>query len=370
MSKIRIGGILTHSKKGQLHGVDLIRIVLPLETLAKMYPDEFSVKTMVAGPLENGYKDWDELCKDFDILYFSYLDNPVGYIQMKVAAIHQKTKIVIDLDDNIWEIPRGNPVREHFMPGGEALDVASKVLEDVEFITTTNIKLKYAIAKYCGRKHEDIMTLPNFVSTKYYDCTKMIPKTRPEIVIWYAGTTTHQLDVLQPMFMNALVRIVEKYPNVVYRTIGNSFLPQIKTAFMKVGRGKNYESYGGKPDVYEWFDLWAKELSQADIVTAPLFPSVFTECKSDCKLKEFALSKLPGVYQNIRNYKDHLQFNPEWGILAGTEDEWFNGLERLILDADLRKSMGEKLYDYVVKEHTIEGNIEMFGKYFTGIVNK
>lgn len=361
---IKILGIQTHWKtngdKIVTSGVDFARIVQPLQELSKN-PD-FEVK-IVKDPFKDNNETWDSLTKYYDIIYTSYIDSPEGYINMKVHADKNNCKVVIDLDDDLWEIPKASPVYETYHIGSFPLDVVSKVLEDATYITTTNSHLKYDIINYCKKQPNQIKVLPNFIDLEMYNKANIPEVKRDKIVIGFFGSNTHVVDIMMPEYINAIERLCKEFPNVEYRTIG-LFLPHIKSKL-----GPQYSFTLGHADVFSWAsELWPKMMSECDIFTAPLLNTNFSKCKSGIKFLEVSCGSKPGVYQNIRQYQEFYRQDSEALLLAETEYEWYRELKKLIEDEQLRKDIGKRAYELVKNKHQMKDGVNLYAEYFKSIL--
>ena len=362
---IRILGCETHWKtngeKIVTSGVDFARIVLPLQELSKN-PD-FEVK-IVKDPFKDNNETWDSLTKYYDIIYSSYIDSPEGYINMKIQADKNNCKVVVDLDDDLWEIPKASPVYETYHIGSFPLDVVSKVLEDAEYVTTTNSHLKYDIIKYCGKQHNQIKVLPNCIDLGMYDKDTIPEVKRDKIVIGFFGSNTHVVDIMMPEYINAIERLCKEFPNVEYRTIG-LFLPHIKTKL-----GSQYSFLLGQSDVYAWAStLWPKMMSECDIFTAPLLNTNFSKCKSQIKALEIGAGQKPAVFSDIRQYKEIIH-NGENGYLASTEYDWYRYLKELVISEQKRREIGKNLYDKVKRDWQMKKGVSLYRDYFKSLVDK
>jgi len=363
MKKIRILAIETHFKtngdKVVTSGVDFARIVQPLQELSKN-PD-FEVK-IVKDPFKDNNETWESLTKYYDIIYSSYIDSPEGYINMKVNADKNNCKVVIDLDDDLWEIPKASPVYETYHIGSFPLDVVSKVLEDATYITTTNSHLKYDIINYCKKQPNQIKVLPNFIDLEMYNKANIPEVKRDKIVIGFFGSNTHVVDIMMPEYINAIERLCKEFPNVEYRTIG-LFLPHIKSKL-----GSQYSFLLGHADVFSWAsELWPKMMSECDIFTAPLLNTNFSKCKSNIKLLEIGAGSKPAVFSDIRQYKEIIH-NGDNGYLAGIEYDWYRYLKELILSEEKRKQVGESLYNTVKDKHQMKDGVNLYAEYFKSIL--
>jgi glycosyltransferase involved in cell wall biosynthesis len=161
--------------------------------------------------------------------------------------------------------------------------------------------------------------------------------------------------------VKAVDRLIKKYDNLEIFTIG-FFLPELKNRWKK-----HYFSMVGDRDVYSWAkNLWVKIMSMSDIAIAPLLVSNFTRCKSNIKYLECAAAKMPVVAQEIDQYHEIIK-NGENGYLASTEQQWFDYLDALISDKELRKRIGEAGYQTIVDQHQIQNNYKKFQDYLLSV---
>ncbi len=271
-------------------------------------------------------------------------------------------KIVIDCDDNLWNIPPASPVYETYHIGSFPLDVVSKILEDCEYVTTTNSHLKYDLVELLGKSPNKIQVLPNCIDLEMYDKSKIPEVKRDKIVIGFFGSNTHVVDIMMPEYLNALERICKEFPNVEYRNIG-LFLPQIKTKL-----GSQYTFLLGHSDVFSWSSvIWPKMMSECDIFTAPLLNTDFSKCKSNIKALEIGAGEKPAVFSSIRQYNEMIK-NGENGYLASSEYDWYRYLKELILDEEKRKRIGKSLYQTVYNEWQMKKGVIRYKEYFKDIM--
>ena len=157
---------------------------------------------------------------------------------------------------------------------------------------------------------------------------------------------------------------MKKYPNVKFRSVG-AFLPKLRNMW-----GLRYENPFGDQDIYKWItskDKFPKFMDEADFMLVPLVDDVYNRCKSEIKWLEASSAKIPGVWQDIRQYQDVI--TEENGFLAKNDSEWFNAIDKLIKDKELRRRMGEQTF-HDVQEHTIQGHIGKYAEWFKHILDK
>jgi glycosyltransferase involved in cell wall biosynthesis len=330
-------------------GVDYARIVNPMKHLAKVDGFEVDIRK---DPFTK-QKNWNEITKYYDAIYTSYLDSDWGYVALAVYARMNNCKVVIDLDDNIWKVDKSSPVYKSLHPGSWNLYVAESVLADVEYLTTTNTYLRYRICEHCHRRHDQVKVFPNYIDLDLYHYE---PKPRTgSLVIQYHGSSTHFKDLMDSPFVEGLGQVLKEFPEVKFQTVG-MFLPQLKTRW-----GRQYAFKLGERDFDKWVPLWNK--LEADIVVAPLHDSEFSKSKSPIKYLENSAHYWPGVYQNIRQYKEVIK-QGKTGFLASTSDDWYTYLKTLIQNPELRQQIGYNAYQDIVTNWQIKNHVEEYAEYF------
>jgi glycosyltransferase involved in cell wall biosynthesis len=169
-------------------------------------------------------------------------------------------------------------------------------------------------------------------------------------IFYGSATLAHNSDFLE-LVLKPLERVMESYPEVRLHIVGHLNLPE-----------KFLRSYPGRvlsrektESVEEYWEL----LRSADINLAVLHSDPLNDAKSELKWFEAACFKIPSVVSATRNYLDVVEDGRD-ALVASCEDEWYEALESLVCDEELRNRIGERAYEKVVKEYSIErlgGNI-------------
>lgn len=371
MKKIRVLGIFTNFKEkkdkdGKItyyhSGVDLVRTLLPLK-----YLDSKKFEVDLQYDLFSKYKSIKELTEHYDIILFSYIHDPQLYIEIRVCALKSNTKLIMDIDDDIWDVDPTHPnYKDDFQEGSENMFNRSAILLDADKIITTNSFLRYRILDHVRRAHKDITIIPNFIDLTMYDYKKIPKKVKSdEIVIGWMGGSSHFRDINKPEFTKALKLIMDKYPQVRFKT--TAYYPQLKALF-----GFKYRYTLARFSVQRFIDeVWPAMASECDVFCAPLVHTKYSASKSWVKVLEYGAAKKPVILENFGPYKDFGGHSPEdKGVfLADSTQEWFNALEKLVLDEKLRKEMGTRLYNEVKNNHTIQGNKQIYEEYLTKLIS-
>jgi len=200
------------------------------------------------------------------------------------------------------------------------------------------------------------MVKRSFVFPNYIDLTHWVREykknTTDRIRLLWAGSMSHTGDL--EMMKPALKRILIKYPNVqfIYVGMGGTRTKDLYAKFIYgddffEGLPKNRESLLPVPA-----NIWPHTLAGllADLAIAPLEKNYFNKFKSQCKFLEYSINKIPAVYSKWF-YTDVREGGT--GLLADTLEEWEKQIERLIKDEELRRSIGENAYKWVLENENI-----------------
>ena len=104
-------------------------------------------------------------------------------------------------------------------------------------------------------------------------------------------------------------------------------------------------------------NTYAQVLDETDIVLAPLADNDFNIKKSNLKQVECWTRKLPIVCSDIPPYNVHGRHMENCVLIPNKKNAhkyWKKYLKQLILDADLRKRLGEQLYEDFKEKYNLE----------------
>lgn len=103
-------------------------------------------------------------------------------------------------------------------------------------------------------------------------------------------------------------------------------------------------------------NTYAQVLDETDIVIAPLADNSFNRMKSNLKQVECWTRKLPIVCSDIPPYNVHGRHMENCVLIPSEKNAhkyWKKYLKKLIIDADLRKRIGEQLYEDFKVEYNL-----------------
>ncbi|MBS6161842.1 MAG: glycosyltransferase [Firmicutes bacterium] len=150
---------------------------------------------------------------------------------------------------------------------------------------------------------------------------------------YFSGSITHNDDFI--LIQPAVAKIMEKYPQTELHIAGILDIPKELEAFKERVIAHPFTDWKKLPEM----------IAAVDINLAPLEESIFNEAKSENKWVEAALVRVPTIASNLGAFKRMIEHN-KTGILANTCDEWYEGLESLVVDAQKREYIAKNAYEY------------------------
>jgi glycosyltransferase involved in cell wall biosynthesis len=169
-------------------------------------------------------------------------------------------------------------------------------------------------------------------------------RSDPQVVriAYVSGSKTHKDDFAE--CVRPLRRLLQKYPHVRLMAVGHIDIPpEVQDLSAQV------EAVPPVP----WFQV-PLCYAMVDINLAPLeLNNMFTESKSELKYFEPALLELPTVASDIAPFQVGIT-DGITGFLCHNDDQWFEALERLVLDAELRVKIGKAARADVLDRYTTQ----------------
>lgn len=159
-------------------------------------------------------------------------------------------------------------------------------------------------------------------------------------ISYLSGTPSHNKDFAT--ITGALVRILEEFPQARLVLAGpldmEDTLNQYSEQIIRVPFAPRKEYFA--------------TVASADINVAPLeVENDFCEAKSELKFFEAGLLGVPTVAVANETYRGAITDGID-GFVAATEDEWYEKLKLLIVDAGLRESMRQKALETALTRYT------------------
>jgi len=359
---IRIFSLPSHQTLERTSGVDLARIIQPMQYLDGYEDDDVKFEVDVFRIHDKEQPNWIDIAKKYDIIYLNYTALPWAFAGMGAMARHFKRLIIMDVDDDLYSVQPDNPTYKFYLKGGENISNLTAIYNEVDYMTTTHTHLKNVLMTHTNKRADQIQVLPNYIDLDKLYTHRSPFKDTLNIQLYHFGSTTHFIDLEEKEFMKGIDMIMKEYPNVTFKTVG-SLMPKYKMKW-----GNRYICEYGDTDIYKWVkNKFPRLIDDADIMVVPLQVNTYTKCKSSIKFLEASSAKKPGVWQDIKQYQEVVEHGVN-GFLATTAKGWYDSLKKLIDDKELRRKMGEEAYRTVEKGWRVQDHIKERADWFKSLL--
>jgi len=301
-----------------------------------------------------GEKDYD-IAKAFEEADIIVAQRVAGKYEVEAFKMLQKKynkKIVIDFDDNFYAVENSKENSKYYLDvekHKEKLENMKELMKEADAITVTTEYLGKALEEF----NENIFIIPNSIDTKGFKKIRDKKTPNKKLRIGFAGGLAHVLDLEK--IVDPIEKIMKKH-DVEFHILG---YPE----FVDLFDNKYKDRIILHPVApLEYFIGELADLN-LDIGICPLRDTEFNKCKSELKYLEYTSLGVATVAQNILPYKGVIKNNKN-GILAKTSDEWFNALDKLITDKELRKTLVNKAIELIEKDYSIEKNTKLYTNLF------
>jgi glycosyltransferase involved in cell wall biosynthesis len=239
------------------------------------------------------------------------------------------------------------------------------------------------LAKRVSRFNKRVVVLPNsldfalldYIHTlsddKLYKHTQYLTKgqdkiplekaqsiLKDKIVIGWGGSPTHLKDLDQAT--SALKQICSENKDVVLVMMACT-----TDTLMKCLSDEQWYLVQPVP-VFKYHQVLST--MNWDMGICPIEDSVFNKSKSNLKFLEFSSNRYPCVCSNVENYANTVVGGVTGFLADNTPESWYEKLNALIKNEELRKDMGNKAHDFVKDNYNIKGNIDKWLNTYTGLL--
>lgn len=282
--------------------------------------------------------------RKFDGIYIFLNVTPFGFPVFEYIYTKIQPNFIYDIDDLVY-LKRKNLINPYIeiIRGRSKMPFLIKRAKHV--ITCTPY-----LTQYAQNYTNSITDISSTINTETY-IPKLSESVHEKIVIGWSGS--HSTAPYLYIIENVLHKLKLKY-NIHILVIGDS----------------NFS--------FPSFDIeaipWSREtevidLQRIDIGIYPLPEEEWVLGKSGLKALQYMSLEIPTVATAIgANYR--VIENGISGFLVNSEEEWFEVLEKLILDPTMRMAIGKKAREKVEKMYSIKANRDIYLNILKKYLNK
>lgn len=287
----------------------------------------------------------ETLYKKGDIWWIKYLpENNLPEVLMSCINVlkerGKKVTLVVDIDDNVFEIPYGN-IAMFFWKRRRQEELAS-IIKMANLVVASTEPLK----SYLKRFNPKVVTLKNCLDLKQWKGKR---KKNKQIKIGWVYSKTHIPDIIK--VKEAVEEIKKEYGN--------------KISIELMGGDKSVFDCEVKVNNPVPFSEYPKELQRLnwDISICPLVDNEFNRGKSNIKWMESSMAGCAVVTSRVYPYERSIK-NGVTGFICGSKNQWKNALRKLIESEELRKELVKNAQKEIRENYDIDKEVERYNKLF------
>ncbi len=306
------------------------RVRNPYEFLKPYY--EFS-------QFHEGFPMQDKIGHEWADVIFLQRVNHELFLQLIPYLRSKGKKIVMDMDDNLFEIPRGNLARVHYD------DVTLKRITEIMSLCDCLICSTEPLAHYYSQWNKNIFISPNMIKN-VFDFKEHTKKDKTRI--GWCGSYTHAFEF--PDGLDRHLKMLTKYDKIQSVVSGfDGKLP--KQEHRTIPDLFKYSEKHGWVAFTEWLD-YMNNLN-LDIGYAVVQTNVFNECKSDIKFLEYSACSVPMLAMSCYAYDNTIE-HEKTGYIIKSKNDWKKYINLLIEDYILRNEISFNAWDYIKMNRTYQ----------------
>ncbi len=297
----------------------------------------------VWGYLKRGIDILKIITFGYTIIFIYREATPFRWVFTEKILFWLGKKIIYDFDDAIFLPPLH--VDYKFLNYFKNPNKVKKIIQYSHLILTGNQYLK----DYALQFNSHVFVFPTLIETNTYIPMKKVSSSSSPICIGWTGSmyTLPYLLCLEEVFKE----ISKKYPHVYFKIIG--------------GKSPHW------PEIPLKHIPWIREsevsdLNEFDMGLMPMTHDPFSQGKCGFKALAYMSLEIPALCSPVGVNTKIVQDGTN-GFLCKTPEEWFEKMELLILNPDLRKQIGNQGRKTVLKNYSVEKHKEIFFKHIQSL---
>ncbi|MAY83395.1 MAG: glycosyl transferase family 1 [Flavobacteriales bacterium] len=290
------------------------------------------------------YKDVRR-ANDFDIIFIFREAFFTGSDRFEKAFSKSKAKVIFDFDDAIWlpNVSLHNRKLKRLKNPGKT----EKLIAYADMVFAGNNYL----ASYARQFNQQVKVIPTTIDLNYHTAKGKVEVEGGKVVIGWTGsqTTLQYLDLLSPVLKRLQAEFADK---IEIKVICDHAWEVDALEVENVKWEKEQEIY---------------QLHTFDIGIMPLTDDDWSRGKCAFKALQYMAIGIPAVISAVGVNKEIIQEGQN-GFTADTEEEWYQSLKSLILDAQLRERIGLEAREYVRSNYSVETYKKRYLNYFEEVL--
>jgi len=289
-----------------------------------------------------------------------FLINRFNYhsIPAWLTAIRKRIPVVFDMDD--WEAREKIGYRLGFIPRSKAEYLSRLLAKSSVFCIASS---KY-LANYLRQFNAKVYYMPSGVDTGIFKRGNF-REENDFIFSWHGSINRPEIIRYLDFIIGCFLKLQEKYHFIRFFIAGSGIYSKDLTGLIKSIKCDKIKNFGN----IEYKDI-PVFLDNIDVGLVPLLEKTrFNLAKSPVKLFEYMAKAKPVIASNIGEAGYILQHGYD-GFLAKDQEDFISYMERLILDKQLAKRMGDNARNKIEKEYSLAMTANKFFELITSYFDK
>lgn len=247
-------------------------------------------------------------------------------------------KIVLDMDDNLWEIPHGNLAKKHYND-----EILNRIIDIIKMCDALVCSTE-PLAHYYSQWNQNIFISPNMIFD-VFPFKEQTPKDK--VRIGWAGSYTHAFEF--PDELDRHLKMMFKYNKIESVVSGfDGKLP--KQHHKQVAELFKFS------EKHPWakYDEWLNYLNNLnlDIGYAVVEKNIFNECKSNVKFLEYSACSIPMIAASCYAYEDTIEHGKTGFLVRNNKTDWKEYINLLSENINLRNEIAYNAWSYIKDNYT------------------
>lgn len=253
----------------------------------------------------------------------------------------QGQRLLVDLDDDLLDIPKDHPEWAMLEPRGGAV---RRLLTYADEVWTSTETLRQRIASPNG---PPVRVIPNGLDERLWSALPQPSAPRSGTMrIVIMGTATHERDLA--IVMPALARLTEDFGyRMTFDLIGMTAQGDLPGWLRRV-QPPHFASVS-----YPGFVDWITGIPGWDVGLVPLSDTPFNAAKSAIKTLDYAALGLAVLASDVPAYRGSLADGTGGMLVANAVDDWYDALQFLMRNPRLRQTLSDGARTALAAEHTL-----------------
>lgn len=293
----------------------------------------------------------------------------ITYAALLGALKNYRVPVVVDTDDDVQAVRPFNPGYASYHPTSDNVAYNIKLMSIADAITTSTPHLKERHEQY----HKPTYVVPNSIDVETRTFPRKKKRADGKVRIGWLGSACHweNLQIIQKPVKD----IVANYPQVefyytnLFGDIWSNRPPELEDRVIPTCYFVCKEKHAACNKAYVDFKKYPAFMNKLnlDIGLAPLQDNLFNRSKSNLRILEYWADGVAVIASPVRPYAETIT-DGLTGLIAKEQVDWYNAIEKLILNAPLREKFQKRGFETLDRKYNAKKNAKRLWHIYQDII--